>query len=96
MTCEVLRSKFLPIALFSVAIFIVIATIACTAAKAFEEPTWTAFAILLVVSIQVPWKMSNLSPNLLVLICFEPMVLILVHPQPWRNLYLAWLYFSGG
>ena len=23
------------------------------------------------------------------------LVLLLVHPQPWRNLYMAWLYFSG-
>ena len=60
---KVLRSKFFPVALFSVATFIVIATIACTAAKAFEEQTWTAFAILLVVSMQVPCKLSNLSTN---------------------------------
>ena len=54
---KVLRSKFFPVALFSVATFIVIATIACTAAKAFEEQTWTAFVLLFVVSVQVPWKL---------------------------------------
>ena len=53
LTPEVVRSKLLSIAILSVAIFTVIAIIACTAAKAFEEQTWTAFAILLVVSIQV-------------------------------------------
>ena len=53
-TSEVFTTKFVPIATLSVAIFLVIAIIACTAAKAFEEQTWTAFAILLVVSVQVP------------------------------------------
>ena len=52
-TSEVFTTKFVPIAIVSVAIFLVIAIIACTAAKAFEEQTWTAFVILLVVSIQV-------------------------------------------
>ena len=52
-TSEVFTTKFVPIAIVSVAIFLVIAIIACTAAKAFEEQTWTAFAILLVVSVQV-------------------------------------------
>ena len=52
-TSEVFRTNFFPIAILSVAIFLVIAIIACTAAKAFEEQTWTAFAILLVVSLQV-------------------------------------------
>ena len=56
LTSEVVRSKLLSIAILSVAIFTVIAIIACTAAKAFEEQTWTAFAILLVTSIQVFWK----------------------------------------
>ena len=93
------RSKFFPIALFSVAVFIVIATIACTAAKAFEEQTCTAFTILLVVSIQVPWKMWNLLliwfVEMLLMLLMLLLLLMLVHPQPWRNLYLAWLYFSG-
>ena len=53
-TSEAFTTKFVPIATLSVAIFLVIAIIACTAAKAFEEQTWTAFAILLVVSVQVP------------------------------------------
>ena len=52
-TSKVFTTKFVPIATLSVAIFLVIAIIACTAAKAFEEQTWTAFAILLVVSVQV-------------------------------------------
>ena len=52
-TSEAFTTKFVPIATLSVAIFLVIAIIACTAAKAFEEQTWTAFAILLVVSVQV-------------------------------------------
>ena len=52
-TSEAFTAKFVPIATLSVAIFLVIAIIACTAAKAFEEQTWTAFAILLVVSVQV-------------------------------------------
>ena len=50
---KVFTTKFVPIAILSLAIFLVIAVIACTAAKAFEEQTWTAFGILLVVSIQV-------------------------------------------
>ena len=50
---EVVRKRFFPIAIFSIAIFAVIAIIACTAAKAFEDQTWTAFVILLVVSLQV-------------------------------------------
>ena len=46
-TSEVFMTKFVPIAIISVAIFLVIAIIACTAAKAFEEQTWTAFGMLL-------------------------------------------------
>ena len=70
LTSKVRRSKLFPISILAIATFVVIATIACTAAKAFEEPTWTAFAILLVVSIQVPRKLYNLSPKMLVLMCF--------------------------
>ena len=52
-TSKALKSKIFPVAILSVAAFIVIAIIACTAKKAFDEQTWTAFAVLLVVSIQV-------------------------------------------
>ena len=52
-TSEALKSKIFPVAILSVAAFIVIAIIACTAKKAFDEQTWTAFAVLLVVTIQV-------------------------------------------
>ena len=50
---KVFTTKFVPIAILSLAIFLVIAVIACTAAKAFEDQTWAAFAILIVVSCQV-------------------------------------------
>ena len=58
----VLRSKFLPIGLLSVALSIVVATIACVATKALEEQTWAAFAILLVVSIQVFERLQKVGP----------------------------------
>ena len=53
LTSEAVRRKFVLVAIFSIAILLVVAIIACTTAKAFKEDTWMAFAILLVVSIQV-------------------------------------------
>ena len=81
--CKVLKSVRPVTFLMSSAIVIVIATITAIAKIAYEDPSWFAFFLLLVTIIQV--------------LEFEKMkiMVLTLFVQPWRNLYLAWVYLSG-
>ena len=82
--CKVLKSVRPVPFLMALAIMVVIATIAATAKIAYEDRSWVALFMLLVTIIQV--------------LEFDFLLLqkITLFVQPWRNLYMAWMYLSGG
>ena len=81
--CKVLKYVHPVPFLMALAIMVVIATITAIAKIAYEDRSWVALFMLLVTIVQV--------------LEFEFLLeKITLFVQPWRNLYMAWMYLSGG
>ena len=82
-SCKVLGSVRSVPFLMASAIVVVIATVTAIAKIAFEDRSWLAVFLLFVTIIQVLDFGTNKNYGLTLFL------------QPWRNLYMAWVYLSG-